>query len=93
MDVTELGDFHAIESRRKIGDRNVNTMDLIVQPFGSKSVHDAEEGRSAGSSGGGLKKIAAAGIDRRGVLVRILACMVRLMCCTGLLSIGLKKVP
>src|SRR5262249_5205158 len=49
MDVAELDDLHAVQSGRQIGNGNFDAANLIVQAFGSETIHGSEE-RSCASS-------------------------------------------
>ena len=62
VNIADLHDLHAVESGRKIGDRYLNTTDLIVQAFGGETIHGAKKWSGACGSRSGAKKVAAAGI-------------------------------
>jgi hypothetical protein len=63
VNVAELGDFHAVERRRQIRDRDFDAMNLIVQAFGGESVHRSKERYGAGGGSCRFEKVAPAGID------------------------------
>jgi hypothetical protein len=65
VNVAQLSDFQSVERRGQIGYRNFDAVNLIVQTFGGKSVHGADEGSCAGGSSSSLEEIAAAGIARQ----------------------------
>ena len=65
VNVTDLDDLHAVESGRQVGQGNLDAADLIVQAFGSETVHSAEERSGAGGSRGGAEEIAAARVSNR----------------------------
>ena len=62
MNVAQLNNLHAVQSRWQIGDGNLDAADLVIQALGGKAVHGREERSGSGSSSGGAEKVPAAGI-------------------------------
>src|ERR1700674_3787725 len=63
VNIADLDDLHSVERSRQIGNGNLDTADLIVQAFGSKTVHSAEKWSGSGSGRGGAEKVPAAGVS------------------------------
>src|SRR5438445_4061480 len=64
VNIADLHNFHAIESRRQVGQGNFDSADLIVEAFGCEAVHSGKEWGRAGGSCGRTEKVAATGINK-----------------------------
>jgi len=62
VNVTQLNQFHAIERRGQIGNRNIHAVNLIVEGVSAAKPYITPRNGAAQRRGGSLEEIASAGI-------------------------------